>query len=79
MSRSRQAGAEEAIAKINNGLEPRLILSDIVMTGMTGLRLLDHVRERHSEIPIVMVSGVSDVAVAIGTLRNGASIITKAV
>jgi len=66
------SSAEEAIAKINNGLEPRLILSDIVMTGMTGLRLLDHVRERHSEIPIVMVSGVSDVAVAIGTLRNGA-------
>jgi putative nucleotidyltransferase with HDIG domain len=39
---------------------------------MTGLALLDHVRERHAEIPIVMVSGVSDVAVAIGTLRNGA-------
>jgi putative nucleotidyltransferase with HDIG domain len=64
--------AEEAIAQLNDGLKPRLILSDIVMTGMTGLALLDHVRERHAEIPIVMVSGVSDVAVAIGTLRNGA-------
>jgi putative nucleotidyltransferase with HDIG domain len=66
------SSAEEAIAKIQDGLAPRLILSDIVMTGMTGLTLLDHVRTRHSEIPIVMVSGVSDVAVAIGTLRNGA-------
>src|SRR5581483_5325979 len=64
--------AEEAIARLNDGLKPRLILSDIVMTGMTGLALLDHVRERHSQIPIVMISGVSDLAVAIGTLRNGA-------
>lgn len=64
--------AEEAIRRLTGGLEPRLILSDIVMTGMTGLALLDHVRERHPEIPIVMVSGVSDLAVAIGTLRNGA-------
>ena len=66
------SSAEEAIACLDDGLKPRLILSDIVMTGMTGLALLDYVRERHAEIPIVMVSGVSDVAVAIGTLRNGA-------
>ena len=66
------SSAEEAIARLDDGLKPRLILSDIVMTGMTGLALLDHVRERHAEIPIVMVSGVSDLAVAIGTLRNGA-------
>jgi putative nucleotidyltransferase with HDIG domain len=64
--------AEEAITKLDDGLAPRLILSDIVMTGMTGLALLDHVRERYTEIPIVMISGVSDLAVAIGTLRNGA-------
>lgn len=64
--------AEDAIRRLTNGLEPRLILSDIVMTGMTGLALLDHVRGRHPEIPMVMVSGVSDLAVAIGTLRNGA-------
>ena len=68
------SSAEEAIAQLDDGLKPRLILSDIVMTGMTGLALLDHVRERHAEIPIVMVSGVSDVAVAIGTLRNGLTI-----
>src|SRR3984957_17901309 len=66
------SSAEEAISQLDDGLKPRLILSDIVMTGMTGLTLLDHVRTRHCEIPIVMVSGVSDVAVAIGTLRNGA-------
>jgi len=60
------SSAEEAIACLDDGLKPRLILSDIVMTGMTGLALLDYVREQHAEIPIVMVSGVSDVAVAIG-------------
>ena len=44
------SSAEEAIAQLDDGLKPRLILSDIVMTGMTGLALLDHVRERHAEI-----------------------------
>ena len=66
------SSAEEAVEHLNRGLTPRLILSDIVMPGMTGLGLLDHVRKRHTDIPIVMVSGVSDVSVAIDTLRNGA-------
>jgi len=66
------ASAEEAISALRNGAVPRLILSDIMMTGMSGLGLLDHVREHHAEIPIVMISSVSDLAVAVGTLRNGA-------
>lgn len=64
--------AEEAIDYLEKGFRPGLILSDIVMTGMTGLGLLEHVRLKHAEIPIVMVTGVSDVAVAIEALRNGA-------
>ncbi len=64
--------AEEAIDFLQKGFRPGLILSDIVMTGMTGLGLLEHVRLNHAEIPIVMVTGVNDVAVAIAALRNGA-------
>ena len=64
--------AEEAIDILQKGFRPGLILSDIVMTGMTGLGLLEHVRLNHADIPIVMVSGVSDVSVAIEALRNGA-------
>jgi cyclic di-GMP phosphodiesterase len=64
--------AEEAIELLGNGIRPKLILSDIVMTGMTGLGLLEHVRRNHTDTPIVMVTGVSDVAVAIEALRNGA-------
>src|SRR5258708_16715588 len=64
------SSAEEAIARLEDGLKPRLILSDIVMTGMTGLALLDHVRDRHAEIPIVIVSGVTAVPLAIPLLRN---------
>lgn len=66
------SSAEEAIGMLADGLQPRLILSDIVMGGVSGLSLLAHVREQHSEIPIVMATGVSDLAIAIGTLRNGA-------
>ena len=64
--------AEEAIERLTGGLQPGLILSDIMMTGMTGLALLAHVRQHHADTPIVMVSGVSDISVAIEALRNGA-------
>ncbi len=64
--------AEEAIDLLQKGCRPELILSDIVMTGMSGLGLLEHVRQNHADIPIVMVSGISDVSVAIEALRNGA-------
>ncbi len=66
------SSAEEAIGKLAEGLKPRLILSDIVMGGVSGLSLLAHVREHHPDIPIVMATGVSDLSIAIGTLRNGA-------
>jgi putative nucleotidyltransferase with HDIG domain len=43
-----------------------------MMPGMGGLGLLDHVREHHAGIPIIMISSVSDLSMAVGTLRNGA-------
>ena len=64
--------AEAALRMLKQGLRPGLILSDIMMEGMTGLTFLDYVRQHHADIPIVMVSGISDVSVAIEALRNGA-------
>jgi two-component system NtrC family sensor kinase len=39
-----------------------LVLSDIVMSGMSGLELARSVREHHPDIPIILASGYSDQA-----------------
>jgi CheY-like chemotaxis protein len=53
---------EEAIDKLSDGIRPQLIviLSDINMPGMDGLALLREVKERHPELPVIMVTAYGD-------------------
>jgi DNA-binding NtrC family response regulator len=54
--------AEEALGKLDDGVRPELIvvLSDINMPGMDGLGLLQEVKRRHAELPVIMVTAYSD-------------------
>ena len=54
--------AEEALDKMQHGLDPELlvVLSDINMPGMDGLGLLNEVRERRANLPVIMVSAYGD-------------------
>ena len=56
------ASAEEALDKLDDGIRPELIvvLSDINMPGMDGLGLLQEVKRRHSELPVIMVTAYGD-------------------
>ena len=56
------ASAEEALGKLDNGVRPELIvvLSDINMPGMDGLGLLQEVKRRRSELPVIMVTAYGD-------------------
>jgi putative nucleotidyltransferase with HDIG domain len=49
-----------------------LVLSDIMMSGMDGMELLDNVGVMYPEIPVVMVTAVHDIAVAMASIRRGA-------
>ncbi|HLM55291.1 MAG TPA: HD domain-containing phosphohydrolase [Pyrinomonadaceae bacterium] len=49
-----------------------LIISDIMMGGMTGLDLIPHARRLAPDAVVVMISGVQTVESAIGALRAGA-------
>ena len=49
-----------------------LVLSDIVLRDGTGISLLDRVRIHHPEVPVVMVTAIQDVSVAITAMRKGA-------
>jgi CheY-like chemotaxis protein len=56
------ASGEEALDRLNGEIEPHLIviLSDINMPGMDGLELLREVKQRHPELPVMMVTAYGD-------------------
>src|ERR1043165_161813 len=63
--------AEEALTLLHQQRFD-LILSDIMMDGMTGLEMVPHVRKLASVIMIIMVSGAEKIDSAINALRVGA-------
>ena len=50
-----------------------LVLSDIDMPSMDGVRLLQGIKEAHPDVEVVMITGVVDVEVALRAMRMGAS------
>jgi RNA polymerase sigma factor (sigma-70 family) len=48
------------------------VLTDLRMPGMTGLELQSALRERHIELPVVVLTAHGDVATARAALKNGA-------
>jgi CheY-like chemotaxis protein len=56
------ASGGEALDRLAGEIEPQLIviLSDINMPGMDGLELLRVVKERHPELPVIMVTAYGD-------------------
>jgi len=51
---------EDALRLLGAGIEPHLILSDINMPGMDGLTLLERVKQRFPDLPVMMVTAYDD-------------------
>ncbi len=66
------ANGVEALAILESGDEFDLVLSDLMMAEMDGIALLERAKERYPDMPIVMVTAVHDIGVALQALRNGA-------
>ena len=49
-----------------------LILTDIVMQDVNGIALLESVHGQHPNLPVVMVTAIHDISVAIDAMRRGA-------
>ncbi len=49
-----------------------LVLSDMVMPEMDGLRLLEWLRARDQDIPVIMVTAMHDLSTALEAIRRGA-------
>lgn len=66
------ANGVEALALLNSGEEFDLVLSDLMMAEMDGIALLERTKERFPQMPVVMVTAVHDIGVALKALRDGA-------
>jgi len=51
---------------------PDLILLDIWLQGIDGLAVLDRVRERSLDLPVVMISGHGNIETAVAAIKKGA-------
>src|SRR5450631_975769 len=69
---SQAASGAEALALLESGEEFALMLSDLMMAGMDGIALLERTKERIPEMPVIMVTAVHDISVALAAIRNGA-------
>ena len=61
----------EAFNKIE-GFEPDIILLDIYLTTHNGLELLKQFQKKFFHIPIIMITGYSDVKMAVTAIKSGA-------
>ncbi|WP_174875876.1 sigma-54-dependent transcriptional regulator [Vogesella oryzae] len=66
------ASAEEALQKIAQGLQPGIVITDVRLPGMDGLTLQQQLREQDRQLPVVVVTGHGDVAMAVQAMRDGA-------
>ncbi|WP_337267251.1 sigma-54-dependent transcriptional regulator [Oryzifoliimicrobium ureilyticus] len=74
---SRFSRAAAMLAKMHIDY-PGVIVSDILMPEIDGLELLDLVRSRDQDIPVILMTGHGDIPMAVRAIQNGAyDFITK--
>src|SRR3954466_3606948 len=62
----------EALAVLESGEEFELMLSDLMMAELDGIGLLERTKEKYPDMPVIMVTAVHDISVALAAIRNGA-------
>lgn len=65
------ASAEEFLEQADFSAPGCLVL-DIRMSGMSGLELLTHLRERGSSLPVIVVTAHADIPTAVKAMKQGA-------
>ncbi len=49
-----------------------VVLTDIVMPGMSGIELLEKIRQVNNQLPVILITGFADLDVAISAIKKGA-------
>jgi two-component system, NtrC family, nitrogen regulation response regulator GlnG len=63
--------AEAALASLGND-RPDVLMTDIRMSGKSGLELLRNVQERHPDLPVIVMTAHSDLGSAVSAYEGGA-------
>ena len=66
------SSANEAMAALEAGQLPRVLVSDIRMPGQSGLELLKHVKAQWPELPVIIMTAYSDLDSAVAAFQGGA-------
>ncbi len=64
---------EEAVQQMQKGLQPDLVLLDLLMPGIDGLQTLEQLRKIKPGLKVVMLSCVSDTRKVVQAMRLGAT------
>ncbi|MEJ6077119.1 sigma-54 dependent transcriptional regulator [Vibrio sp. 1-Bac 57] len=65
------ADAESALIAMKETL-PLVVISDIRLPGISGLQLLNTLKQRDADLPIILITGHGDISMAVEAIRNGA-------
>ena len=63
--------AQEALEALSAGA-PEVLVSDIRMPGLSGLELLNAVKQRHPAVPVIVMTAYSDLDSAVAAFQGGA-------
>src|SRR5713101_7232122 len=63
---------EEAVERVQKGLQPDLVLLDLLMPGIDGLQTLEQLRQLKPGLKVVMLSCVNDTRKVVQAMRLGA-------
>ncbi len=63
--------AEGALSQVH-AFDPGLIVTDVRMTGMSGLELLERIREAMAGVDVVVMTGHEDMETAVHAMKSGA-------
>lgn len=66
------ASGEEALARLDAGAPPDLVLLDVLLPGLSGLQTLELIRDQAGDIAIVLITAFGSELVALNALRRGA-------
>jgi response regulator RpfG family c-di-GMP phosphodiesterase len=66
-------GSLSALAYMASGPSPQLMLADVGMPGMDGMDLLRTIKTVSPDTPVILISGLYELALAIDALKGGAS------
>ena len=70
--RAKGFASAEAFLSAFDPAEKGCLVVDVRMQGMTGLQLIERLAARHSELPVVVITGYADVPMAVRAMQMGA-------